>query len=180
MEVSVVVALKLVKELFPVVAVYRGRPGDEKQEAVFIPDPRAPEPPRHDGMVLVEVLQDSLIEGRPQGVPNTLGFHQQWLQINGIKPEDAALVGVIDGDMAPTFEMRSIALINRALVQVSASAVYAIKREDGIYLRRLEALPNRALLIRGDHPASESEVLSADGAGEIEILGKVVWSGHHA
>lgn len=171
--------LKMVKELFPIVAVYRGKPGNEKQEALFIPDPRAPELPRHDGMVLVEVLLDSLVEGRPHGMPTTLGFHQQWLQSIGLLPENAALVGVIDGDMQPTFDLRSIALINRALVLVSASAVYAIRRKDGVYLRRLESLPGKGLLIRGDHPASESEVLSADRAGEIEILGKVVWAGHH-
>ncbi|GIT85443.1 S24 family peptidase [Roseobacter sp. OBYS 0001] len=172
--------LKMVKELFPVVAVYRGKPGSDNHDAVFIPDPRAPGLPRHDGMVLVEIMIDSLKAGRFPGVPSTLGFHERWLHANGIAAKNAALVAAIDDEMEPTLGSHSIALINRALVNIEANQIYAIRREKKVLLRRLEVLMGGVLIIRGDNPTSQSDVLPPERAGDIEIIGKVIWSGHHS
>ncbi|MBW4708665.1 hypothetical protein KX928_12805 [Roseobacter sp. YSTF-M11] len=171
--------LKMVKELFPVVAVYRGRPGNEKREPLFIPDPRAPELPRHDGIVLVEVMMESLVAGRQAGIPGTLGFHEKWLRSIGLLPENAALVAVKDQEMEPTFSTRSIGLINKALTRIEANSIYAIRRNKEVLLRRLEALPDGTLIIRGDSPAAKSSVLPSGRAGDVEVIGRVVWSGHH-
>lgn len=169
----------MVKELFPVVAVYRGKPGSDNHDAVFIPDPRAPGLPHHDGMVLVEIMIDSLKAGRFPGVPSTLGFHERWLHANGIAAKNAVLVAAIDDEMAPTLGTHSIALVNRALVQIEANQIYAIRREKKVLLRRLETLTGGVLIIRGDNPTSQSDVLPPERAGDIEIIGKVIWSGHH-
>lgn len=169
--------LKAVAELFPVIGVYRGLFGKSGVHVQFLPDPQTGPGTRNDGLVVVELLVDSIAKSNLHRFPSAMSFPAKWLQQRGLRSGSVALAAVSDAYLAPAIPEGSVVLINTSIRQTGENGLYAVQVNGAIRIRRIEQLPNGTLLLGGDNQIAQTSLIPKERRGSVSILGKVVWVG---
>ncbi|MDD3800700.1 MAG: XRE family transcriptional regulator [Desulfuromonas sp.] len=106
-----------------------------------------------------------------------LGFLRQYLL--GLNTDlNALLVTRVQGDaMAPTLPAGSLAVIRRQECQRGDDGLYAIASAEKLGIRRLQWLVDGTLRVKTDNPGYEDQSLTAAQAGQLELVGRVIWTG---
>lgn len=152
------------------------------------PVPEAPPPAvaEIDGEVFAAVLRyDAQLSAGPgaenrDGEPGVgaVAFRRDWLQRERISPGDAMVLSVRGDSMAPTLCNGDLVMVDRRKTVPVGRRIYALVGPDGeARVKRLEKLPE-ALLLRSDNEDFPTELIPAQDANRIRILGEVVWWGH--
>jgi len=179
------VVSRFVKKAHPVVAVFRGKPGDP--QSTFVPDPKGDEPqvisgPIGEDFAAIRLHDVQLAAGDgaknwPNSATSALAFPKPWLHQNGISPAAASLVWISGDSMLPTLKSGAMAIINHNRRDPRKRRVYALRQGDELRVKRLERLGPDQLLITSDNPDYPAELLSGADLDDVEIIGEVVWSG---
>lgn len=177
-------ATSFVGEAYPVVAVFKGRPGSEN--CSLVPDPRADEPPSFQPLPEADFalipLHDIQVaaglgrQGWGSSAVSAIAFPAPWLRDQGISPKAASLVYVAGASMEPTLPDGSTVLINHNRREPRGRRIYVFRNGDDLRVKRLELIEEDRLLILSDNFAHASELVKLDEAHDIEIIGEVVWS----
>lgn len=111
-----------------------------------------------------------------------LAFRHDWLRKLGVKPDSAMLITVTGHSMEPTLHPDDIVLVNTARKDVVASKVYALIDLDGATrIKRLFKPDAETLVLASDNrdPSFAPELRRRNEINRLNILGRVVWSGHN-
>ena len=106
-----------------------------------------------------------------------LAFRLDWLNRNGINPDQASLVRVSGSSMEPTLHNGSMVLIDHRHREPLGKSVYACRMGEALFVKRLEVQPiDQTILVHSDNPAAQTIVVHDPDEADFEIIGKVVWS----
>ncbi|WP_057832817.1 helix-turn-helix domain-containing protein [Colwellia sp. TT2012] len=119
----------------------------------------------------------ALIEVEEQA--NLISFEPEWLNKEiGVNANDVFLM-LVDGDsMYPTLKNGAMIMVNKHFNGLS-DGIYVMRHEQNLLVKRLQMLPNGIIKVKSDNKIYESwEINKANLDGtDMEIIGRVVWSG---
>lgn len=89
--------------------------------------------------------------------------------------KDMLVFSTVAGDaLSPYLRHGDIALVDQAQTRVQDGQTYVIRYGSELRFRRLARRFDAGLILRSDHPHPAEEVISAQDAGLIQIVGRVV------
>lgn len=106
-----------------------------------------------------------------------LAFRHDWLAEMGLYPDKVVTVLAAGDSMEPTLHDGDVLLVDTAQRQVVKDAIYIIRQQGLLYVKRLQRLYDGAIRISSDNKAYAVEVVPKKDLGYLEIIGRVVWSG---
>lgn len=112
-------------------------------------------------------------------VIGSLAFRKDWLRERGVKPEKALLVTVTGESMKPSIHPGDLVLLDLDRTEIVNGQPYIFNDSDGATrLKRLHRLGRDALALVSDNPDHPPEMRNGPDAARVQVVGKVVWSGH--
>lgn len=135
------------------------------------------------GYILLPRLETRAAAGPGEGLPSdrvveyltfSWGFLRYTLRR---RPEALALIEAAGNSMEPTIRDGELLLVDTDAREVQSGRVYVIAVGDALLVKRIQVRLDRALLIRSDNPAYESELVRPDTNQPLRILGEVIWQG---
>ena len=103
-------------------------------------------------------------------------FRADWVHRRG-NPEMMVLMRVTGDSMEPEIRHGDMVLIDRDKTQIYGHAFYAVGVNDEIYIKEVETLPGRRLVLRSLNSRYKPiEIdLGGDLADSVRIIGRVLW-----
>jgi len=118
----------------------------------------------------------------PEGDPvDHLAFSKRWLASQGISPGDSLLITVRGDSMEPAIHHGDLVMIDLRKKHIRSGKIYAFRDGDALRIKRIEVIPDTALILRSDNPKHAPEHRVGDAMNHVSqnVLGQVVWSGHN-
>ena len=114
-------------------------------------------------------LQDEIIKG-------LLAFRRQWIKTLPYSVNSLSLLTVRGDSMEPAFKDRDLVMVTKDIGSFY-QGVYLIRDYIGLRVKRLDKDRQGNLHVISDNPLYKEEIYTDDdmAAGEIEIIGRVVW-----
>jgi len=109
-------------------------------------------------------------------VQGRLAFREDWVRGElKVAPESLALITATGDSMQPSVGHGDLLLLNVRETAVTGDAIYALRMQDVLLIKRVQLLVDGTLVIRSDNPAyGEQRVRPEEGASP-HIVGRVVW-----
>lgn len=109
-----------------------------------------------------------------------LAFSKRWLEQNGISAGDSILINVRGDSMRPSLYDGDLVMIDRRKTQIRSGQIYVFREGDVLRIKRLEVIPDAAIILRSDNPEHPPEHRTGEAMNAVSqnIVGQVVWSGH--
>jgi phage repressor protein C with HTH and peptisase S24 domain len=111
-----------------------------------------------------------------------LAFSHAWMGQHQLSADKAILVSIKGDSMMPTLGTGDLVLIDKKKTNIINGKVYAFNDIDGgSKVKRLEVIPDVAVIIRSDNPEEETIYRKGTDMNIVSksIIGQVVWSGHN-
>lgn len=110
-----------------------------------------------------------------------MAFRRDWIARKG-NPAHMVLMRVHGDSMEPCIQQGDLVLVDQDKKSIIPHTLYAVGVDDGIYIKEVETVPGRKLVLRSYNPRySPLEVdMRGDLADSIRVIGKVLWWCHEA
>lgn len=107
-----------------------------------------------------------------------LAFRQDWIRHRLRRnPGNLAVIEAFGDSMHPTISDGDVMLVDLSENHIRGSAIYVVLAGNEAVVKRVELRLDGSLLVKSDNSSYEPIVLPRDGAEELRVVGKVVWSG---
>lgn len=112
-------------------------------------------------------------------VEDHLAFRTEWLRGKGLRAERLRAVVARGDSMAPRIQDGDILLVDTTERPIVDGAVYALRYDRDVRVKRLTWRFDGALIIRSDSPdpAYRDEIVPREQLEAVNLLGRVVWVG---
>ncbi len=137
-------------------------------------------PPDLGGFVLPRKTQRQPAGGGPIELDGaaTIALRHDWVRSAfNVEPENLVVESATDEAMQPTIRQGSTLLINVADRSIRALGIYVLDVNGDRLVRRVQPKHDGGLVLMGDHPAWQPDMLSPNEAATVAVIGRVVWSG---
>jgi phage repressor protein C with HTH and peptisase S24 domain len=128
-------------------------------------------------MYLVEVSAGHGATVESERAVARLAFRRDWLDEIGVRANEIATVMASGDSMEPTIRDGDVLLVDTAHRQVVKDAIYVVRQDSLLFVKRLQRLYDGSLRISSDNQAYASETVPKRDLDWLEIIGRVVWSG---
>lgn len=110
---------------------------------------------------------------------DALMFKEDWIKFElGARPQDLCLIRVHGDSMEPTLRAGDVILVDHSACRPDREGIYILRMGEMLIVKRLQAVPGGQVRVISDNPAFDSRVLKlADIGVDVDIVGRVVWSG---
>ncbi|PHR84515.1 MAG: transcriptional regulator [Colwellia sp.] len=119
----------------------------------------------------------ALVEAEEQ--THLISFEPEWLNKEiGVNPNDVFLM-LVDGDsMYPTLKNDAMIMVNRNFNGLS-DGIYVMRHDHNLLVKRLQMLPGGIIKVKSDNNMYEPWEINKEhlNGTDIELIGRVVWSG---
>lgn len=133
-------------------------------------------------VVAVPLLEASVSAGNGDYAATTaismIELNREWINRNlAVSGAGALRLYPVRGDsMSPSLLNGDTILIDTGVTSLVDDGIYALRIEDGLFVKRLQRFPGRKLRVISDNPRYEPfELTEGD---EFQILGRVIYSWH--
>ena len=106
-----------------------------------------------------------------------LAFRSTWVRSLGVSPNNMALIEVRGDSMEPTLSNGDLVLLNTRCISVQENAIYVIKNDGVLRIKRIQVRMDGSAVIKSDNPRYEPEEIDSLTAENLDVVGLVVWSG---
>ncbi len=106
-----------------------------------------------------------------------LAFRHDWLSQMGLRATHVVAVTAKGDSMEPTLDDGDLLLVDTAQRTLVNDAVYVIRQESLLYVKRLQRLFDGGVRINSDNTAYAPEVIPAERVRQLAVIGRVVWAG---
>lgn len=110
---------------------------------------------------------------RDEAPSGQLRFSARWLKAQGLDPVALSVIAVEGDSMEPTLRDGDEILVDRTPRALRAG-IHVIRLDEMLLVKRLEPGPAGTLRVISDNPAYPA---SERAAGEVDVVGRVVWKG---
>jgi phage repressor protein C with HTH and peptisase S24 domain len=112
-------------------------------------------------------------------VEDHLAFRTDWLKSKGLRADSLRAVYARGDSMAPRIQDGDILLMDTTVGSIVDGAVYALRYDRDVRVKRLTWRFDGALIIRSDNPdpAYRDEIVPREQLEAVNLLGCVVWVG---
>ncbi|MBF0143627.1 MAG: helix-turn-helix transcriptional regulator [Magnetococcales bacterium] len=106
-------------------------------------------------------------------------FRREWfIGRMGLSEQESDLILVEGDSMFPTLSDGDMVLVDRRIQTLRGDAVYVIRIEDELRIKRVCRHLDGSLHVKSDNPVYQEQVIPPGGNGTaLHIVGKVVWAG---
>ena len=111
-------------------------------------------------------------------IKDGIAFRTDWLQAKGFQHAYLATIITKGDSMEGTINNGDILLVNLLDTNVGEDGIYVIRRDGHLFAKRLQLMFSGELYIKSDNPVYNTQVISAEKASDLKIVGRVVWIGH--
>lgn len=108
-----------------------------------------------------------------------MDFFQNWVVDQGFAVDKLLSVRITGDTMAPTFSAGSLVLVDKLQNTLSADAIFAIRQESEIVVRRLQRMVDGDIHVKTDNTRYGDQVITRENSQSLDIVGRVVWAGVH-
>jgi transcriptional regulator with XRE-family HTH domain len=119
----------------------------------------------------------ALVEAEEQ--THLISFEPEWLDKEiGVNPKEVFLM-LVDGDsMYPTLKNGAMIMVNRNFNGLS-DGIYVMRHDHNLLVKRLQMLPGGIIKVKSDNDMYEPWEINKEhlNGTDIELIGRVVWSG---
>ncbi|ABK45268.1 putative phage repressor [Magnetococcus marinus MC-1] len=115
-----------------------------------------------------EVIQEDVLDH--------LAFQTSWLSQKGLDPCKLGVIQTQGDSMYPTFDDGDVLLLDMGQREVVDGKVFVLRSEEYLYVKRLQILPGRILIV-SDNPKYQSVQVTREERELWKIVGRVVWVG---
>jgi phage repressor protein C with HTH and peptisase S24 domain len=135
-------------------------------------------PPGH---VLLPLLEARAAAGNHGGLRSDhlvdfIAFSESFLkQTLRRAPQNLALLTASGDSMDPTIRDGDVLLVDTSARDIQSSRVYVLSVSGALLVKRIQVRLDGSLIVKSDNAAYDAEVLRAEDAGTLRILGQVVW-----
>lgn len=146
-------------------------------------EPSVASPSAPDGFILVPHYEVQASAGNgslvhSEQIVDYLAFKADWVRNTlGVAQKDLALISVKGDSMEPELSNEDLILVDMRKNHVEDNAIYVLQLNGSLLVKRIQHKLDGSLHVMSDNPRYESEVVSAERAPELHVLGRVVWSG---
>lgn len=105
-----------------------------------------------------------------------LAFRHKWLRYRGLNEKDLVLVFAKGDSMEPTIEDNNTLMIDTSQRELNDGAIYVIRSNDHLIVKRVQRLLNQAVLLISDNRAYQPIQVNLD-TDDLQVIGRVVWIG---
>lgn len=107
-----------------------------------------------------------------------LAFKADWVRNTlGVAQKDLALISVKGDSMEPELSNDDLILVDMRKNSVEDNAIYVLQFDGTLLVKRIQRKLDGSLHVMSDNPRYDAEVVSAERAADLRVLGRVVWSG---
>lgn len=107
----------------------------------------------------------------------SLALDRQWLEQLKIRPVDLSYIRMPDDSMSPTIRKDNLVVVDASTDKLRGDGIYALMYEGNISVKRLQMDFVGGVLVCGDNRAYKEQHLPKEAAAELNLIGKVIWSG---
>jgi phage repressor protein C with HTH and peptisase S24 domain/DNA-binding XRE family transcriptional regulator len=119
----------------------------------------------------------ALVEAEEQ--THLISFKPEWLDKEiGVNPKEVFLMLVEGDSMYPTLKNGAMIMVNRDFNGLS-DGIYVMRHEHNLLVKRLQLLPGGIIKVKSDNDMYEPWEINKEhlNGTDIELIGRVVWSG---
>lgn len=144
---------------------------------------RPSEEPAPSGFILIPHYEVQASAGNgsvvhSEQIVDYLAFKADWVRNTlGVTQKDLALISVKGDSMEPVLSNEDLILIDMRKNRVEDNAIYVLQLDGTLLVKRIQRKLDGSLHVMSDNPRYEAEIVNADRAAELLVLGRVVWSG---
>lgn len=106
-----------------------------------------------------------------------LAFRRKWLRYRGLHEKDLVLVFAKGDSMEPTISDNNTLMIDTNQRELTDGAIYVIRTNHHLIVKRVQTLLGDAILLLSDNPAYQPIEVQMSEANDLEVIGRVVWIG---
>lgn len=118
----------------------------------------------------------AVVEG--EQVIDVLKFKREWISAElRLNQKDLCLIYVEGDSMEPELRAGDIILIDRRDTGPNRDAIYVMRIDDALLVKRLQRLPGGQLRVTSDNPRYDPFLLKNEELENVVIVGRVVWAG---
>ncbi|MDO5055313.1 MAG: helix-turn-helix transcriptional regulator [Pasteurella oralis] len=132
-----------------------------------------------EDQVQIPVYQDITLNHFNIPPDDYIGLSTQWLSLRGIVPNKLAFIVASGDSMQPTIHSGDLLLINRAVITPKDGEIYLMRFGKQLWIKRIQGLPNGIRLISDNQLIYPPIELDMGKDKNVEIIGRVVFIGHH-
>lgn len=136
-----------------------------------------------DGFILVPHYEVQASAGHgslvhSEQIVDYLAFKADWVRNTlGVTQKDLALISVKGDSMEPVLSNEDLILVDMRKNRVEDNAIYVLQLNDALLVKRIQHKLDGSLHVMSDNPRYQAEIVSSDRAADLNVLGRVVWSG---
>jgi phage repressor protein C with HTH and peptisase S24 domain len=136
-----------------------------------------------DGFILVPHYEVQASAGHgslihSEQIVDYLAFKADWVRNTlGVAQKDLALISVKGDSMEPVLSNEDLILVDMRKNRVEDNAIYVLQLNDALLVKRIQHKLDGSLHVMSDNTRYETEIVSAERATDLNVLGRVVWSG---
>jgi phage repressor protein C with HTH and peptisase S24 domain len=107
-----------------------------------------------------------------------LAFKADWIRNTfGVAQKDLALISVKGDSMEPTLSNDDLILVDMRKNRVEDNAIYVLQLNDALLVKRIQHKLDGSLHVMSDNKHYDTEIVNVEHATDLNVLGRVVWSG---
>ena len=107
-----------------------------------------------------------------------LSFKAGWIKdVMGLSAKDLALINVKGDSMEPTLSSDDMILVDLRERKIQENAIYVLQLNGGLLVKRIQRRLDGTVIVKGDNPIYDAEVLQGEAAAMLNVIGRVVWCG---
>lgn len=136
-----------------------------------------------DGFILVPHYEVQASAGNgtlvhSEQIVDYLAFKADWVRNTlGVTQKDLALISVKGDSMEPVLSNEDLILVDMRKNRVEDNAIYVLQLNGALLVKRIQHKLDGSLHVMSDNPRYQAEVVSSEHASDLNVLGRVVWSG---
>ena len=145
--------------------------------------PATTSPSAPDGFILVPHYEVQASAGHgslihSEQIVDYLAFKAEWVRNTlGVAQKDLALISVKGDSMEPVLSNEDLILVDMRKNRVEDNAIYVLQLNDALLVKRIQHKLDGSLHVMSDNKHYDTEIVSAERAADLNVLGRVVWSG---
>ncbi|WP_142849786.1 S24 family peptidase [Telmatospirillum sp. J64-1] len=111
-------------------------------------------------------------------VVDHLAFKAEWVRRQlRVNPSYLLLIEAMGDSMEETISDGDLLLVNTQEPRIKDNAIYALSVNGDLIVKRVQRRLDGTLLVKSDNPRYEPEELPPHLAGQLRVIGQVVWHG---